>query len=53
MLFSSFIKTLLVSLLPHFQETMCEIKRSTDHPAKTEHFNFARDKFLMSQKLKV
>ena len=50
-LFACYIKTLLLSLLPQVQETMCEIKRSADHPAKTQHFNFARDNFLMSQKL--
>ena len=51
-LFASFIKPLFLSLLPHLRGTMCEIRRSTDHPAKTENFNFARDNFLMSQKLK-
>ena len=51
MTYCSYIKTLLLSLLPQVQETMCEIRRSADHPAKTQHFNFARDNFLMSQKL--
>ena len=50
-LFVSFIKTLLLFLLPYVQETMCEVRRSADHPTKTEHFNFTRDNFLMSQKL--
>ena len=51
-LFALFIKTLLF-FLPHVQETKCEIRRSADHPAKTERFNVARDNFLMSQKLSI
>ena len=38
--------------LTHVQETMCDIRRSTDYPAKTKHFNFTRDNFLISRKLK-
>ena len=52
-LFTSFIKTLLLSLLCHVHETMCEIRRSTDHHAKTKHFYFARDNYLMSPKTEV
>ena len=47
-LFALFIKTLLLLFLPHVKE-MREIRRSADHPAKTERFNVARDNLLMSQ----
>ena len=52
-LFSSFIKTLLLFLLAYVRETTCKIRRSTDHSTNTEHFNAGRSNFFNIAKTKI
>ena len=50
-LFSPFIKTLLLYLLVYVRETTCKIRRSTDH--STEHFNAGRSNVFNIAKTKL
>ena len=52
-LFSPFIKTLLLFLLAYVRETTCKIRRSTDHSTNTEHFNAGRSNFFNITKTKI
>ena len=52
-LFSSFIKTLLLFLLAYVRETTCKIRQSIDHSTNTEHFNAGRSNFFKIGKTKL
>ena len=52
-LFSSFIKTLLLFLLAYVRETTCKIRQVTDHSTNTEHFNAGRSNFFNIAKTKI